>query len=670
MKKTALFLAALMLLGGVSCSKSDSSSEGETPPEQSITETTTTTAVTTAAPETTTTEPPKELPEMDGPLKVLKCLDVPGTATIVVTGGRYAAVQCTDVGENEKSLVSIYLVDTVEDKLLRSYLSDEVKFSEYMLGVREDGTVVTSDFADEQLKFYPMDGDSYTMEYPEETIGVVLGSDGVLYSFYKDIGKISDTGEKTTIFHREDVSTLYFADFDKSIAAASLLSESLEHSEEFCMISLDSDEVLYTLEEPDDAQLYASKDRVICCRTLPDERGSSAYSVYDLDTGRLLKVFVDDSVDNTYTFSYGSGFGLTYNMKDEDKPFALKLLDLSDGSTALLDPEIDDACWCVNSSYGDTGLFVSAVNCMPYNGADKDTHVRLAVIDPEQAEYTGSLKEGEAYTYPAEPHHLISEKLGEARSYADSLEEKYGVKIMVGDEVLDLQDAQLTNTLVSTEKDFYPYKLDELLDALSTLDDTLSVYPEGFFDKFKKERGGGLIIGITDGLENAMGGHFTAAGITFSYGLWDIICINAYDINVQPDAVHHELWHAAEQRISLDTPLSEEKWLKLCPEGFEYAVDFDAYSDGLVSVDDTLLNSDDPYFISDYSKVTPMEDRATLIEELFINRVNDSSFFGDLKNYPHLQAKYDFLSEWSEKFFGYVYWEKIPDIAEHRDAAA
>lgn len=631
--------------------------------------TTTTTSATTTTP-TETTPPEPELPEMTGPIKIMESFDAPGSVLAVMTGGRYAAVQTIDVDENNDSLTAFYLVDVVSDELVASHLADEVKYSEFLLGVRSDGTIVTSDFADEQLKFYPLDGEAYTMKYPKETVSIAMDTKGELYSFYRDIERISETGEKTTLFHREDISNLQFADFDRDIVVAGLLAESLSHESEFCAISLESGKVLYTVDEPSEAQVSYAGDKMVFSRPNYDERDSHTLSVYDLKTGKPEGCYIDDPDDDVYTFSSG-GYGMTYRVKDEDKPFGLKLLDISSGRTAVLEPDVENASWCMFKAFGATGLFVCAIDSIHNEDEDVSAHIKLAVIDPAQADYTGSLKEGSAYTSPAEQHHLIGEQLGEARSMADSLEEKYGIDILVGDEILDLEKIDASSIPVSIEKDFYPYRLEELMEALDMLDEALALYPEGFFERFKKERGGGLIIGISSELENAMGGGFSAAGITCRFGLWDIICLNTTALKYDLGAIHHELWHAVEDRISLDTPLSEEDWLKLCPECFEYFWDFEGYNDGNVSNADTFFQSDDPFFITTYSKVTPMEDRATLIEDLFLSGMNDDTdFFEKLESSTHLQAKYDFLADWSKSFFGYVYWEKIPYIAEYWSSAA
>ena len=63
--------------------------------------------------------------------------------------------------------------------------------------------------------------------------------------------------------------------------------------------------------------------------------------------------------------------------------------------------------------------------------------------------------------------------------------------------------------------------------------------------------------------------------------------------------------------------------------------------------------------------ITPYEDRATLIEQLFLREYDVSSgnmkslTIDELKKYPHIKAKLDFLASWSKQEFGCVYWEEM-----------
>ena len=130
--------------------------------------------------------------------------------------------------------------------------------------------------------------------------------------------------------------------------------------------------------------------------------------------------------------------------------------------------------------------------------------------------------------------------------------------------------------------------------------------------------------------------------------------------------------HSTEQLVSSKYPFNEEEWNKLNPPGFEYTNGFDAYTNDSGERMEILQYSDEidknaPYFVSSCSVVTPMEDRATLIEKLFNWTCDDENqevwtyhqygteYYND---YPHLKEKLDYLGNWIKQEFGYVYWEE------------
>ena len=68
--------------------------------------------------------------------------------------------------------------------------------------------------------------------------------------------------------------------------------------------------------------------------------------------------------------------------------------------------------------------------------------------------------------------------------------------------------------------------------------------------------------------------------------------------------------------------------------------------------------------------VTPMEDRATLIAQLFLWEYDvktDRMCLTDedeLKKYTHIRAKLECLEWYSQQLFGYVYWHKMLENME------
>ena len=87
--------------------------------------------------------------------------------------------------------------------------------------------------------------------------------------------------------------------------------------------------------------------------------------------------------------------------------------------------------------------------------------------------------------------------------------------------------------------------------------------------------------------------------------------IDGYVLNA--DTVYHEFSHIIDRRLAWDAQIredalySEERWMALQPEGFNYAMSYTDMPEALMRYTDT------GYFIGNYSMTYPTEDRATLM---------------------------------------------------------
>ena len=136
--------------------------------------------------------------------------------------------------------------------------------------------------------------------------------------------------------------------------------------------------------------------------------------------------------------------------------------------------------------------------------------------------------------------------------------------------------------------------------------------------------------------------------------------------------VHHELWHAVEQRITneFDEAFSDLSWSEFNPANFLYCFDFDNYYENesmleyVIPWDNDRTKSDTVYFDQIYSTVTPYEDRATLVEDL-LNEYYDPDVYGfadpmeRICAFPHLKEKLEYMAVQTERAFGSVYWEEV-----------
>lgn len=202
------------------------------------------------------------------------------------------------------------------------------------------------------------------------------------------------------------------------------------------------------------------------------------------------------------------------------------------------------------------------------------------------------------------------------------MEEKYGVRILVGQEATVLySDYAVTVGEAAYELPLFQrmlnYELDteaEVFSTMDSLEDALGSYPDGFFARFDPCLQICLVGKIS--LKN-MEGSFAGFCDTESKETRLYICVDAL-----PRTFHHELWHALEIRAGLFF----EDWNRLNPEGFQYTDN-----------PDIQYSFDDNWFYWYYSAMDPAEDRATVFEALFME---DASWW---ESHPHIRQKLNVL---------------------------
>lgn len=201
-----------------------------------------------------------------------------------------------------------------------------------------------------------------------------------------------------------------------------------------------------------------------------------------------------------------------------------------------------------------------------------------------------------------EPQKLLEPALYER---AQELSDRYGVEILIGEQ------CELVYTHFETYALTDPVFLNEALDVL---DNALSRYPEGFFrqlpfgavETIRIEVVGALYAreGITD-YQNSVGAFAQQRGRYYGIIL-DGFCI-------REDTIYHEVSHIIDKKLAWDAQIradalfSEEGWMALQPEGFQYV---ESYVD---MPEEALAYAGSGYFIRDYSMTFPTEDRADVL---------------------------------------------------------
>ena len=194
---------------------------------------------------------------------------------------------------------------------------------------------------------------------------------------------------------------------------------------------------------------------------------------------------------------------------------------------------------------------------------------------------------------------------------AAQLSERFGVDIRIAEQC-DL-DYSHYDTYPLTDPMF-------VQSALDILEESLSLYPEGFFQQ--------LCYGTIESIRIELTGSLTikdgiatypvdAGGFAHNGGSYYGIVLDGFLL--QPQTLFHEFSHIIDARLKWDAMIredalfSEEAWLALQPDGFSYARSYTDIPEEISRFVET------GYFITDYSLTYPTEDRAVLMESAMSN---------------------------------------------------
>ena len=220
--------------------------------------------------------------------------------------------------------------------------------------------------------------------------------------------------------------------------------------------------------------------------------------------------------------------------------------------------------------------------------------------------------------------------LAECAVRAGIIGEKYGVSILTGSEAAAVQPGDYV-----LEQE---YQVQLIHRELEALDQALSQFPEGFFDRLY----GGVNICILRSITgNAQTGSVDQArGIQF----WD--GENAYIALAAGENLYrtffHEIFHIIDSKV-LSTTRVYYHWENLNPEGCKYFQDFTSYLTADVS---QYLEEENRAFIDAYSLCYPREDRARIMEYA-CTEGNEAYFTSEI-----MQNKLKTLCQGIRKAFG------------------
>lgn len=247
--------------------------------------------------------------------------------------------------------------------------------------------------------------------------------------------------------------------------------------------------------------------------------------------------------------------------------------------------------------------------------------------DPELSAVEGdTLYTGPRYTRESPD----SQGIAACDQKARALEQTYGVRILLGEDVIEPWDYTLT-----TE-----YRTEALELGLTQLEKALAAYPEGFLSAVVKQTDSGILcISLVRDISEAVD------GLQYWIGGDAYIALKITD-TMERD-LYHEVSHVLDNYIIANC-YAYDDWEELNPQGAVY--DYN-YTDYPGRTDWTWLEGEDRAFIDSYSMTYPKEDRARILEYA-MTPGNEELFRSE-----YLQAKLLKICEGIRESFGYERYE-------------
>ena len=306
------------------------------------------------------------------------------------------------------------------------------------------------------------------------------------------------------------------------------------------------------------------------------------------------------------------------------------------------------------------------VGCVYGGGA-----FHLTAIDPAQLTFT-QVSDGIAVNDPMAVDTALTEvywnslngqplpaTLQEARDYADQLEERYGVTILLSAQGQEACEAVWDAVVTTTDQwplEDEPYAIARTLEAL---DRALALYPEGFFRQMRNTMGEGGVRFIPVGhIENDV----NAVGLTYETYGWQNIYIDV-TLGTFESVICHEIWHATEGVISYRDWVSFDpgNWSVCNPDGFFYNEDVeDADPNPSRWTFNYEMDAQNVYFVDAYARTNAKEDRARIMEYVMANE----DLAGALMQSPYITQKLEIMCQAIRNSFdtsawGDLRWERL-----------
>ena len=577
-----------------------------------------TTAPATTTPTTTTTPPPVE-PE--APKEENFGLYQPDSAMEAATNGAVKQYNLTGWDYNGLLFMGekLLLISGEEDCVLTAYAPDGASASvtlenTYLTNrdvkyIPEKKCVAFYDFdktamvlMDENLKV------ADTIQMPKGIQGIPkITDDGRLIYYmtdsalrYLEVDTGIDRLLKEISFTYQSINALHF---DGQIIECVVRDEIIAQS---MMISTQTGELLYATKEV--PGLTTSGQRYFATAW----EGDVPQYIFGTRGGQMQCL---NPLKNVYTSAVELWGAMTCESSPEG--FTLSYYNLEDGtlSSSVKIPGLT-GLWCVTADAQRNSFWF-------FSGNEKREY-QLYRWQLDQSLTDDETSYISPYYTPDNPD---QEGLTRIEEWAREMGRKYGIRIWVAQEALQIQPSDYTfeaQHLVSVYEQY-----------LVVLDEALARYPEGFLKKLSSNCANGkLTISLIKGAygDNGLGSLDSADGVHFFNDGSEYIGLVMG--SVFESTLYHELFHSIDTYVMSRSNLYDF-WNDLNPEGFSYDNDYVANQ----FREDYQYLGEDRWFIDMYSMSYAKEDRARIMEYA-MGEDNDFYFRS-----PHMQAKLAKLSE-------------------------
>lgn len=249
----------------------------------------------------------------------------------------------------------------------------------------------------------------------------------------------------------------------------------------------------------------------------------------------------------------------------------------------------------------------------------------------------------------------LSSDLKGVRDRADQLEQRFGVHILLSAECADPCTAS-DYYVTTTDQAGWKNEALSISRALNGVEQALSNYPDGFFRQFRTES---QDSGIYFMLVGPIGSDDPINVAAFEYGSgpreYIGLDISFYELTGN---LYHEIWHATENKI-FNTTFSgfyDGSWEQCNPEGFEYRYEYNLSDPEGNLWRWTFTGGDSEYyFVDDYAKTYPKEDRARIMEYV----MGDDGLAQSLLTSPAIQQKLRLMDQGIRAAFDTTGWEDV-----------